>query len=106
MPFGLHHAPATWQRLIDNVLGHNLEPHVFVYLDDDIIVSQTFERHFSILNEVYRRLREGNITVGAEKCQFYRPDMKYLGYMVDRNGLLADPKKVAQPHASGNKVIS
>lgn len=94
MPFGLHNAPATWQRLIDNVLGHDLEPYVLVYLDDVIIVSETFEQHLSILEEVFRRLREAKITVGVDKCQFCRPQMKYLGYIVDRNGLHVDPEKV------------
>lgn len=94
MPFGLHNAPATWQRLIDNVLGHDLEPHVFVYLDDVVIVSQTFEQHLSILEEVFRRLREAKITVSSDKCQICRAQMKYLGYVVDRNGLHVDPDKV------------
>lgn len=94
MPFGLHNAPATWQRLIDNVLGHDLEPHVFVYLDDVVIVSQTFEQHLLILDEVFRRLREAKISVSIEKCQFCRHQMKYLGYVVDRNGLHVDPDKV------------
>lgn len=94
MPFGLHNAPTTWQRLIDNVISHDLEPHVFVYLDGVVIVSQTFEQHLSTLNEVFRRLREANITVSIDKCQFCRPNMKYLGYVVDRNGLHVDPDKV------------
>lgn len=94
MPFGLHNAPATWQRLIDNVLGHDLEPNVFVYLDDVVIVSLTFEHHLAILDEVFRRLRDANITVSLEKCQFCRPEMKYLGYVVDCNGLHVDPDKV------------
>ncbi|XP_023312215.1 uncharacterized protein LOC111692437 [Anoplophora glabripennis] len=94
MPFGLHNSPATWQRLIDRVLGADLEPHVFVYLDDVVVVTQTFEQHLAILEEVFRRLREAKLTVSWEKCQFCRPEMKYLGYMVDRNGLHVDSDKV------------
>lgn len=94
MPFGLHNAPATWQRLIDNVLGPDLEPHVFVYLDDVVVITQTFEEHLRILDEVFRRLREAKLTISFDKCQFCRPEMKYLGYVVDRNGLHVDPDKV------------
>ena len=94
LPFGLHNAPATWQRLIDNVLGADLEPHVFVYLDDIVIVTSDFEKHLEILGEVFKRLREANLTVSREKCQFCKPQMKYLGYVVDRNGLHVDPDKV------------
>ncbi|KAG5898724.1 hypothetical protein JTB14_020918 [Gonioctena quinquepunctata] len=94
MPFGLHNAPATWQRLIDSVLGHDLEPHVFVYLDDVVVCTQTFEDHLRVLDEVFHRLREANITVSVEECQFCKPEMRYLGYVVDRNGLHVDPDKV------------
>lgn len=45
LPYGLTNAPATWMRFIDRVLGPELEPNVFVYLDDIIIVTQTFEKH-------------------------------------------------------------
>ncbi|XP_032682493.1 uncharacterized protein K02A2.6-like [Odontomachus brunneus] len=58
MPFGLHAAPATFQRLLDRVLGPELEPNVLVYLDDIIIISRTFEEHLKHLKEVFRRLRE------------------------------------------------
>ncbi|KAK9700984.1 Reverse transcriptase (RNA-dependent DNA polymerase) [Popillia japonica] len=53
MPFGLHNAPATWQRFIDRVIGADLEPHVFAYLDDIIIVTPTFEKHvFAYLDDI------------------------------------------------------
>uniref|UniRef100_A0A6V7INS5 Reverse transcriptase domain-containing protein n=1 Tax=Bracon brevicornis TaxID=1563983 RepID=A0A6V7INS5_9HYME len=41
MPFGLTNAPATFQRLIDKLIGPEMYPHVFVYLDDIIIVTRT-----------------------------------------------------------------
>ena len=45
MPFGLSNAPATFQRLIDRVIGTELRPHAFCYLDDIIVVTETFEDH-------------------------------------------------------------
>lgn len=57
-------------------------------------MSETFEQHISVLEEVFSRLREARITVSFEKCQFCRPEMKFLGYIVDKNGLHVDPDKV------------
>lgn len=95
MPFGLHNAPATWQRFIDKTLGSELEPYVFVYLDDIVICTPTFEQHLTILEEVLKRLRDAGLTLGKEKCHFCKPELKYLGYVVNSRGLLVDPDKVA-----------
>jgi len=70
MPFGLHSAPATFQRLLDTVLGPELEPHVFVYLDDIIIISRTFSEHLELLAETFRRLREARLRLNPEKSKF------------------------------------
>lgn len=94
LPFGLHNAPATWQRLIDRVLGMDLEPYLFVYLDDVIIVTQNFEKHIEVLTEVFSRLSSAGLTLNREKCQFCRTELRYLGYVVDQNGLHVDPEKI------------
>lgn len=96
MPFGLHNAPATWQLLIDRVLG-DLEPYVFVYLDDVVICTKTFQKHLEVLDEVLRRLREAHLTISVEKCYFCKAQMRYLVYVVDSlidRGLHVDPGKV------------
>lgn len=95
MPFGLHNAPATWQRFIDAVIGADLEPKVFVYLDDIIIVTSSFEEHLKVLREVLKRLREANLTLNQDKCRFCLSELRYLGYVVDHQGLRVDPEKVA-----------
>lgn len=94
MPFGLTNAPATFQRLIDRVLGADLEPHVFVYLDDIIILSADFETHLVILEKVLERLRQAGFVLSMDKCHFCRPQLKYLGYIIDKKGLHVDPEKV------------
>lgn len=94
MPFGLTNAPATFQRLIDTVLGADLQPYVLVYLDDIVIISPDFRTHLEILTKVFDRLHAAGLTLNREKCQFCRPELRYLGYIVDKYGLRVDPQKV------------
>lgn len=72
MPFGLHSAPATFQRALDKVIGPELEPHAFAYLDDIIITSATLDQHMEHLREVFRRLRQANLKINPEKCEFFK----------------------------------
>ncbi|XP_063635205.1 uncharacterized protein LOC134805954 [Cydia splendana] len=91
--FGLTNAPATQQRLVD-MLFSEFGLKVFAYLDDIIIVSQDFNSHVSLLLRVLDKLKQANLTVNLDKCQFFRNQLKYLGYVVDGSGLHTDPAKV------------
>ena len=51
MPFGLVNAPATFQRLMDSVLGGLMDKCV-VYLDDILIVSETLDEHLESINVI------------------------------------------------------
>lgn len=70
MPFGLHSAPAIFQRLLDTVLGADLEPHVFVYLDDIIVISRIFREHIELLTETFRQLQVARLCLNPKKCRF------------------------------------
>lgn len=94
MPFGLCNAPQTLQRLMDSLLGPELERYVFVYLDDVIVATPTFELHIQILEEVHDRLRKAGLRVNFDKCDFARRSLSFLGFIVDTEGLRTDRKKV------------
>lgn len=95
LPFGLVNSPATLARLMDQVLGRGkLEPYVFVYLDDIIIVSESFEHHVQLLKEVADCLRKANLTINLEKSRFGVPQLKFLGYFLSREGLKVNPEKI------------
>ncbi|XP_055623096.1 uncharacterized protein LOC129766548 [Toxorhynchites rutilus septentrionalis] len=95
MPFGLVNSPAILARLMDNVLGHGvLEPYVFVYLDDIVVVTETFEHHVQLLVEIARRLKEANLSINLEKSQFGVSEIPFLGYLLGTDGLRANPEKI------------
>lgn len=95
VPFGLVNAAQTQQRLVDALFGPRFEPHIFTYLDDIIVTSSTFEEHCSLLYEIIKVLKDANLTVNLNKCHFFKTSIKYLGFVVDRQGLRTDPDKVS-----------
>uniref|UniRef100_A0ABD2WL33 RNA-directed DNA polymerase n=2 Tax=Trichogramma kaykai TaxID=54128 RepID=A0ABD2WL33_9HYME len=94
MPFGLSYAGATFQRLIDMIVTPELEPNAFAYLDDIIIATETFDDHLRVLKEILSRLNDANLTVNKEKSIFGRSEVKYLGVLVNRDGIKPDPSRV------------
>ena len=61
MPFGLCNAPATFQRLMNQVLAGLQWSHCLVYLDDVIILSKTFSEHLASLNQVFACLYQAGL---------------------------------------------
>lgn len=98
MPFGLCNSGATLCRVVDNVIGCDLEPNVFVYLDDIIIATANINHHFEILNILAQRLKEAGLTISPEKSRFVMISLCYLGYIIDENGIHPDPEKTAAVH--------
>lgn len=61
MAFGLCHAPATFQRLMNYILRDVLGKKTLVYLDDVIIFSDTFEQHVKDFREVFELIRKAGL---------------------------------------------
>lgn len=94
MPFGLTNAPASFQNLINDVLHDYLDLFVIVYLDDILIFSKTHEEHVHHVKQVLQRLRDHSLWAKAEKCEFFKHSVDFLGYIVSDKGISMDPKKV------------
>lgn len=95
LPFGLSNSPATLSRLIDSILGNGaLEPRIFIYLDDIIILSNSFEEHMRDLEEVARRLSKANLTVNLDKSQFCRKELPFLGHVITPTGIRPNPDRI------------
>ena len=95
IPFGLANAPATFQRLIDALFGPECESYVFCYLDDIIVVTETFDEHMIWLDIVLRRIAEAGLVVQRKKCEFCCACVTYFGYLLDHEGLRPDAERIA-----------
>jgi transposase InsO family protein len=98
MPFGLTGAPATCQRLLDKVL-RGAQEYATAYLDDVAIFSDTWEDHLRHLGDVLRRFREAGLVANRNKCQFVRPSLKLLGFVLGGGKLKPDSDKIAAVEA-------
>ena len=108
MTFGFCNVPATFQRLMETVFSGLARDKCFVYLDDVLVVGQTFEEHLSNLREVFTRLKEAGLKLKPSKCHLAKSQVAYLGYVVSRQGITADHPKwllygnFQSPRVSGN----
>ena len=91
MPFGLTNAPATFQRFMTTVI--NGIKFTIVYIDDILVYSELWEDHLKSLREVLQRCRDYNITLKLSKCHFLRPEVRFLGHVINRDGQNVDPEK-------------
>ena len=94
MPFGLTNAPATFQRLTESCLGDLHLEWCIIYLDDIIIFSKNPDDHLTWLRGVFECLAKAGLKLKPSKCEFFRSSLKYLGYIVSKNGIAKDPRKI------------
>ena len=81
LPFGLTNAPAVFQHAMNRNFGSHLNKCVCVYLDDILIFSRSEGEHFRHLEMVLQLLRQHNLFAKMKKCEFFKPELKYLGHL-------------------------
>jgi transposase InsO family protein len=94
MGMGLVSSPATFVRMVTQVLGNLLWNRCMAYLDDVLVYSETWEQHLFDLSLVLAKLLHANLKLKPSKCSFASKRMDYLGFIVDQDGLHPDPAKI------------
>ena len=95
LPIGLKNSPVTFQRVMEAVLRGLTWKCCLVYLDDVCIFSRTFESHLQHIEEVFKRLKQAGLKLRPNKCKFALRQIKYLGHIINSDGIMPDPEKVA-----------
>ena len=66
---------------------------VVCLVDDVLVFGSNREEHDARLSAVLQRLEKAGATLNKEKCVFHQTSVKFLGHVIDEDGIHADPEK-------------
>jgi len=70
MFFGLTNSPATFQAMMNELLGDLIDTgKVVAFIDDVIVETEDKEGHDELVAKVIKRLEENDLYVKPEKCK-------------------------------------
>jgi len=88
MPFGLKNAPARFQRFVNDILYDLIiAGDVVAYMDDFLVATDTIEKHFEVLDRVFKLLVENMLELRLSKCCFLYEEIEFLGYVITAKGI-------------------
>ena len=91
LPFGISCTPELFQRRMNTIL-EGLEGMVCL-MDDVLIFRSNKDEHNTRLMAVLQRLEKEGVALNFQKCQFLQESIKFLGHVIDKNGIHANPEK-------------
>ena len=94
MPFGLKNAGATYQRTVNEMFKEQLGRTVEVYIDDMLVKSLKAPDHVQHLRQCFDVLNKNNMKLNPAKCTFGVTSGEFLGYIVTKRGIEANPKQI------------
>jgi hypothetical protein len=62
-------------------------------MDGILVFGKDSAERNSHLRDVLRHLEEANVTLNSSKCEFEKTMVKFLGHIIDSQGIRADPDK-------------
>lgn len=94
LPQGITNGPATFQRVINHVLGPARWRYALAYIDDIIIYSKTFDEHLVHLHDICRILTDARFRLNPDKCEIAQTQTDYLGHSITHGEIRPSPHNV------------
>ena len=91
MPFGLCNAPSTFSRVMNLVLRGLNWKTVLAFLDDILVLGNTFRSHIENLRQVLERFRSYGLKLKPKKCELFQIEVEFLGRKVSKKGIEVGP---------------
>ena len=81
-------------ELMNSVFINFLDQFVMGFIDDILANSRSREEHTGHLSTVLKVLRDRGLYVKFSKCEFWIPEVAFLGHVVSAEGIKIDPAKI------------
>lgn len=94
MPQGLCNSPASFMRMMMSIFGDMNFSSLLCYLDDLLVFAPNEETALERLEAVFQRLRDYNLKLSPKKCHLMQASVKFLGHIINEDGVSVDPSKV------------
>ncbi|KAM1418004.1 hypothetical protein ACFXTO_021736 [Malus domestica] len=92
--FGLKNAGATYQRLVNSMFAEQIGKSMEVYVDDMLVKSKHADQHITNLSETFTILKRYRMRLNPNKCAFDVGSGKFLCFMINQQGIEANPEKI------------
>jgi hypothetical protein len=94
MSFRLTNALAYFMYMMNKVFMEYLHKFVMVFIDDILVYSRSEEEHEGHLCLVLQKLQDHKLYAKLSKCEFWLKQVAFLGHVISKGGISADPSKV------------
>ena len=95
MFFGLTNSPTTFQTMMNAIFAEELHENWLTIYMDDILVHTTDDimAHREKVHKVLQKLRQHDLYLKPEKCQFEQKKVEFLGVILEKETVQMDPTK-------------
>lgn len=94
MPFDLRNVGATYHKLVDKIFADQKGRNIEVYVGDLIVKGKIKQENIDDLEETFSTLRRYKMKLNLRKCVFRVRAGNFLGFMVSKRGIDANPDKL------------
>ena len=94
MSFSLKNIWVTYQRLVTKMFSQLPRQTMEVYIDDMLVKSKERPDHAGHLQEAFELLKAYGMKLNPTKCAFGVNAVRFLGFMVTKRGIEANPAQL------------
>ena len=92
---GFKNSLSAFIRALEKVLEDDeINNNLVMYVDDFLVRSSTFSEHIQHIHAVLHRITTVEFTGNAAKCQFCKPQIRFLGHIISDKTIRADRERI------------